>query len=186
MQMGRGVKTRVRIKSVRWEQNPFTPSRMLEISAPVMAAVKGRILSARTIAGSSAMPLSMKYRVRYDKSGRLIRMGADRGYRAWKEKRFPPAIRNWKLTGFTLNQMGVLSAEPGRVVIGFAEATRPALTVTGKTGNVFYLSRPISVNKLIGINQAREKMFGLSVSERAEFLRRVALYPVVTTGERNG
>jgi hypothetical protein len=180
MQMGAGAKTRVKINSVRWTQTPFTAGRMLEIGKPIMEAVKARIASGRNVSGNSAMPLSMKYSVKRDKFGRIIRMGADRGYRAWKGKRFPPAIRNWHLTGFTLNQLGVLAAEPGRAVIGFAEAVRPAMTVTGKTGNIFYMSKPISVNKLVGILQAQEKMLGLSAPEHAEFLRRVKLNPAVT------
>jgi hypothetical protein len=180
MAMGPGVKTKVKITSVRWKQTPITSGVMLEIAKPIMDAVKARILSGRNVTGANALPLSMKYRERKDDKGRIIHMGADRGYRAWKAKRFPPAIRNWKLTGFTLNQMGVLAAEPGRAVIGFAEAVRPAMTVTGKTGNVFYMSRPISVNKLVGINQATERMFGLSAPEHADFLRRVKLNPAVS------
>jgi hypothetical protein len=179
MPMGSGVKTRVKLTSVRWKFTPITAGVMLEIAKPIMDAVKARILSGTNVHGNTALPLSMKYRATY-KDGRLIRMGADRGYRSWKGKRFPPAIRNWKLTGFTMNQMGVLAAEPGRAVIGFKEAVRPAMTVTGKTGNVFYMSRPISVNKLVGINQATEKMFGLSVPEHADFLRRVKLNPAVS------
>ncbi len=180
MPMGAGVKTRIRMTSVRWKYTPITAGVMLEIAKPVMEAVKARILSGRNLHGSTALPLSMKYRVRRDKAGKIIQMGADRGYRAWKTKRFPPGIRNWKLTGFTLNQMGVLAAEPGKAVIGFREAIRPAMTVTGKTGNVFYISRPISVNKLVGINQATERMFGLSAPEHADFLRRVRLNPAVS------
>jgi hypothetical protein len=179
MPMGPGVKTRVKITSVRWKQTPWTGARMNEIAKPIMESIKGRILSGRNIHGAAALPLSMKYRERKDKAGRII-VGADRGYRAWKAKRFPPAIRNWKLTGFTLGQMGVLAAEPGRAVIGFAEAVRPAMTVTGKSGNAFYISRPISVNKLVGINQATERMFGLSAPDQAEFLRRVKLNPSVS------
>jgi hypothetical protein len=179
MPMGAGVKARVKITSVRWKQTPFTAGRMLEISKPIMEAVKARILTGRNVAGNTALPLSMKYNVKR-KDGRIVSMGADRGYRAWKAKRFPPPIRNWRVTGFTLNQLGVLQAEPGRAVIGFAEATRPAMTVTGKTGNIFYMSRPISVNKLVGILQSQEKMLGLAAPEHAEFLRRVRLNPAVT------
>lgn len=171
------VKTR--ITKARWHVENFTPQRMLEIAQPVSDSVKARILSGVNVQGSSALPLSMKYSVKRDQTGRIIRMGADRGYRAWKAKKFPPAIRNWKMTGFSLSQMGVVSATNGQAVIGFKETTRPAVVETYPSGKSFTVSRSISVNKLIAINQAREQMFGMSRENTEQFIRQVRSKPLV-------
>lgn len=171
------VKTRI-IKA-RFHVVEFTPQRMLEISKPVFDHIKSRIQQGQNVRDANAMPLSMKYRERYDKTGRLIRLGADRGYRAWKAKRFPPAIRNWRLTGFTLGRMGVLAVGAFRATIGFAEAIRPAMTITGKTGRVFYLARAISVNTIVSRLQIIEPMFGLSPSDREVFINQVFSKPII-------
>ena len=171
------VKTR--IVKARFHVIEFTPQRMLEISKPVMEHIKARIQRGQNIRDTNAMPLSMKYRERYDKSGRLIRLGADRGYRAWKARRFPPPIRNWTLTGFTLGRMGVLKAEAFRATIGFAEAIRPAMTITGKSGGIFYLARAISVNRIVGRLQTIEPMFGLGPSDQEEFRKQVFSKPII-------
>jgi hypothetical protein len=174
------IRFKTKVIPARYKVLNFTPEKMKEIGTATRDDIRARILSGVNANDANALPLSMKYKEKYDKSGKLYHMGADRGYRAWKSRRFPPPIRNWKLTGYTLDQMQVLSVENNKAVIGFVESIHPAMTIRGKSGNIFYVSREISVNKLVAINQVTEKMFGLSPKNSQDLMRRVHGTPLVT------
>jgi hypothetical protein len=114
------------IKSkARFEVKPLSAQQMLAIAQPVRDDIEQRILRAETVTDSPAPPLSQKRRLRKGRQFEAyteVNIGSDRGYTAWKSKRYPPAIRNWRLTGRTLRSMKVLSVQENKAVIGFTDS----------------------------------------------------------------
>jgi hypothetical protein len=150
------------IKRARYTVTEVPAVAMKAIATEVMGSVKVRILRGQTVTDANAMPLSMKYRERWNKKGQLAWMGADRGYRAQKAKLHPPAIRNWQFTGFVMSQMHVLEASNGQAKIGFSEALHP-----GPYGPNLprAAKKQMLVSQIVAINQSREREFGVSPTD---------------------
>ena len=70
-------------------------------------------------------------------------------YAKWKARRYPPAIRNLIRKGETLAAMSVLSETVNRAIIGFVGA---------------------QANKVMYINQARSRQFGVSSKDHVVFV----------------
>lgn len=114
-------------RKARFTVTGYSPSQMLVIGQTVCDDVKTRILSAQDVHDAPAPPLKPTYA-------------------KWKNRKAPPAIRNWRLTGKTLGALGVLSESVNRAVIGFT---------SGKAAQVAF------------INQARARQFGVSPHNQA-------------------
>ena len=111
---------------------------MVEIGQVAVDSIKARLARAENIYDQPAKPLSEGKR--------------GGGYRRYKSRKAPPAIRNWKLTGRTLRGMNVLRANENRAVIGFSD--------------------PVAGMRA-AINQKRERQFGLSPANWKDILRAV-------------
>lgn len=132
-----------KITRARFVMSPFSSEQMLAIGQVAANSIKTRILGGQNAADQKAKPLSMKYRKRPDKKGRIT-YGADTGYRAFKLKRGRAPIRDWFLSGDTLDALRVKSASENRVVVGFINEKSDRIAHT---------------------NNLREKAFGLSPND---------------------
>lgn len=142
---------RPKITRARFVVSPFTAQQMVEIGNACVDSIKARLERAENVYDQPAPPLSMRYRENW-RAHKLVSFGADRGYRAYKARKAPPAIRNWKLTGRTLRGMRVLRANENRVVIGFSD--------------------PVAGMRA-AINNRRERQFGVSPANWRDILRAV-------------
>jgi hypothetical protein len=116
-----------RITRARFVVSPFTAEQMVEIGQTCVDSIKSRLERAENVYDQPAAPLKER------KPGR--------GYKTYKSRRAPPAIRNWRFTGRTLRAMRVLRANENRAVIGFSD--------------------PVAVLRA-AINNRRERQFGVS------------------------
>jgi len=91
-----------RIARSRFVVTPFTPERMIALGNVLVEDIQARLDRAENVADAPAAPL----RPRYAK---------------WKARKYPPAIRNLKLTGRTRRGFKVTAASDGRVMIGFTD-----------------------------------------------------------------
>lgn len=89
----------------RFKVNGYTPERMAIAGEFVAESIARRIEEGKDVYDNPAPPLSD------GKKGR--------GYASYKARKKPPAIRNWKFTGRTLQALSVLRAGWNRVTIGF-------------------------------------------------------------------
>jgi hypothetical protein len=89
-------------------------------------------------------------------------------YAKTKERRHPPAIRNWSFSGQLLKAMQILSARKNQAVIGFVEkpysyATFSVDPVTGKKKFMQrMLKSGITTNSVAYINNNRVEQLGVS------------------------
>ena len=113
---------------------------MIAIAQPVVKSVGERILSARDVYDNAAKPLRP-------------------GYAKWKDRRYPPAIRNWFVTGVTLRSMKTLEAAANRAIIGFVSGWSKKT----RTGT-------ITTNAIVAINQAKCRQFGVSPRDNKVFV----------------
>lgn len=118
---------RPKITRARFVVSPFSAEQMVEIGQSCVDSIKARLERAENVYDLPAAPLKER------KPGR--------GYKTYKARRTPPAIRNWRFTGRTLRGMRVLRANENRVVIGFSD--------------------PVAAMRA-AINNRRERQFGLS------------------------
>ena len=116
-----------KISKARFVVSPFTPQQMVEIGQVCADSIKARLERAENVYDQPAKPLS---------EGRR-----GTGYKRYKSRKAPPAIRNWNLTGRTLRGMRVLRANENRAVIGFSD--------------------PVAAMRA-AINNRRERQFGVS------------------------
>jgi hypothetical protein len=137
------------IKRARFEVPGYSPQQMIAIANPVAKSVGDRILSALDLNDTPALPLKP-------------------GYSKWKARKYPPAVRNWSVTGVTLRSLKTLEATHNRAVIGFTSGWSKKT----KKGT-------ITTNAIVAINQSRQRQFGLSPRDRIVFVSQVnALEPV--------
>lgn len=120
-------------RKARFTVTGYSPTQMLVIGQTVSDDIKTRILSAQDVHDAPVPALKPNYA-------------------KWKNRKAPPAIRNWKLTGNTLGAMGVLSESVNKAVIGFT---------SGKAAMVAF------------INQARARQFGISPRNQATLAKAV-------------
>ena len=118
---------KAKISRARFVVSPFSAQQMVELGQVAVDSIKARLERAENIYDQPAKPLS---------EGRR-----GTGYRRYKARKAPPAIRNWRLTGRTLRGMNVLRANENRAVIGFSD--------------------PVAAMRAV-VNQKRERQFGLS------------------------
>lgn len=91
------------IKSRFVQTGGFSPAQMNDIASGLLSrGIKPRITNALTVDDAPAPPLK-------------------EAYRKWKEKKYPPAIRNWIKTGRTMRSLNVLTVSQNKAVIGFVD-----------------------------------------------------------------
>jgi hypothetical protein len=129
---------KTKVSKARFVVSPFTAQQMVELGQVAVDSIKARLERAENIYDQPAKPLSEGKR--------------GTGYRRYKSRKAPPAIRSWKLTGRTLRGMNVLRANENRAVIGFSD--------------------PVAAMRA-AINQKRERQFGLSPANWKDILRAV-------------
>lgn len=91
-----------RITKAQFVVSPFTPQQMIEFANALLADVNARLGRGENVYDQPAKPLSERYA-------------------KWKARKYPPAVRNLKLTGRTRRGAKVVSASENRVVIGFTD-----------------------------------------------------------------
>lgn len=129
---------------------PFDGPVMARVGEAIVRTVKMRISQAVDVNDNPAPPLKPGKARR--QSGSLSNFGDKvySGYLEAKRKRNIPAIRNWRFSGKLLNSMVVLSASPGKAVVGFAE-------------RAYNLQKGYATTNLVAtVNQNRWPQFGLS------------------------
>jgi hypothetical protein len=118
-------------RRARFVSTGYSADEMLRVARLLRDDIEARILRAENVSDSPAPPLSDGKR--------------GRGYRSFKARRAPPAIRNWRFTGRTLRAMIAFDAVRNRAKIGFQGAL---------------------ANKLASINNRRHRQFGVSPRNR--------------------
>ncbi len=129
---------KTQITRARFVVSPFTAEQMVEIGQLCVDSIKARLARAENVYDQPAAPLKER------------RPG--RGYKSYKSRKAPPAVRNWKLTGRTLRAMRVLRAKENRAVIGFSD--------------------PVAAMRA-AINNRRERQFGVSPANWRDILAAV-------------
>jgi hypothetical protein len=131
---------------------------MQRIAETTRGSVISRIQRGETVNDSPARPLSMKYKERWE-NHRLVSMGADRGYRAQKQRKGGRPIRDWTYTGHTLRCLKVAWVTANRAAISFLNVIAPW--------------RRISAAKIAAIRNADERQFGVSPKDRQNMMAAV-------------
>ena len=129
---------KTKISKARFVVSGLTSQQMVEIGAVCVDSIKERLSHGQNVSDTSAKPLSAGSR--------------GRGYRTYKARRSPPAVRNWRFTGRTLRAMRVLRADENKAVIGFSD--------------------PIAAMRA-AINNRRERQFGISPASWRNILAEV-------------
>jgi hypothetical protein len=122
-----------KITRARFVVSPFTSEQMVEIGQAAVGSILDRIERGENVLDQPAAPLAKRYQ-------------------AYKARRSPPAIRNWKLTGRTLRALRLLRANENRAVIGFSDP---------------------EAGRRAAINNQRERQFGLSPANWRDVIERV-------------
>jgi len=131
-------KFKTKVSRARFVVSPFTAQQMVEIGQVAVDSIKARLARAENI---------------YDQPAKLLSEGRrGTGYRRYKSRNAPPAMRNWRRTGRTLCGMNVLRANENRAVIGFSD--------------------PVAAMRA-AVNQRRERQFGLSPANWKDILAAV-------------
>jgi len=120
------------VRRARFAAPGFSADQMLTFGQALAADVKARILLAQDVNDQPAPTLKP-------------------GYAKFKNRKYPPAIRNWQLTGRTLRGLRCLRASQNLAIIGFSD--------------------PVAAQRA-AINNRRALQFGVSPKNR-ENIRRV-------------
>jgi hypothetical protein len=86
-------------------------------------------------------------------------------YKKFKARRYPPAIRNWRMTGQTLGHLQIKRSGTNFVVLGFLPGFR-----SGRKDKV-----PIEL--VVARNQARSRQWGMSPSDEGVLMQSVRGVP---------
>jgi hypothetical protein len=100
----------------------YSAEQMLSFGQAFAADVRARILRAEDVNDQPARPLKPKYA-------------------RFKARKYPPAIRNWRLTGRTLDDLQCIHYAPNLAIIGFTD--------------------PVALKRML-INNRRVPQFGAS------------------------
>jgi len=111
-----------RITKARFVVSRFTAHQMVEFGNALLGDINARLDRGENVHDQPAKALAERYA-------------------KWKARRYPPAIRNLKLTGRTRRGAKVMSASENRVVIGFTD--------------------PVAEQRVV-FNQRRERQWGVS------------------------
>lgn len=149
---------RIKITPARWRVVGLSPGQMTEIATKLQLSITRRILTGTNVADMGARCLSFR-----KVKGRW-------SYSYAKGVRHPPAIRNWRYTGFTLRHLHVLKAGVNSAVIGFIDALHPAQK----------RRKVLTTNDIVSINQGYEPMFGVSPHDRMALALESSKYRKVT------
>ncbi|MGC4052937.1 MAG: hypothetical protein QM757_26720 [Paludibaculum sp.] len=134
---------------------PFDGPVMAKVGDAIVRTVKLRISQALDVNDNPAPPLRPGVR----RKTPMISSSTATVFRSYypqaKQRRNIPPLRNWRFTGKLLNSMQVLSAGPGRVVVGFVE----------RSYNL-NKGRAATTTQVAAINQNRWPQFGVSPNDR--------------------
>lgn len=131
-----------KITRARFVVSPFSSEQMTTLAGVLRDSMRTRMLAGLSVSDSPAKPLTPKYA-------------------ATKQRRGGQPVRDWKLTGKTLNSMAVLSASENRAVIGFSDP-RAA--------------------RIAAFNQRKERSFGVAPRDRQKLVEAVHQMRVVKAG----
>ena len=122
-----------KITRARFVVSPFSSEQMAALGQTGVDSIQARLERGQNVSDQPAAPLAKRYQ-------------------AYKARRSPPAIRNWRLSGRTLGALRVLRANENRAVIGFSDP---------------------EAGRRAAINNRRERQFGLSPANWRDVLEAV-------------
>lgn len=133
---------RIGQRAPRFFVQPFAAQLMLDLGAMLAANIKARIQGAVTVYDIAAKPLK-------------------EAYAKYKQRRAGSNLRDWTYTGRTLRGLRVLSAQPGRAVIGFSD--------------------PVAAQRA-QIQQKLDPLFGVAPSNQAFIAQKIAQQQAIRFG----
>jgi hypothetical protein len=93
------------------------------------------------------------------------------GYAKFKTKRYPPAIRNLRMTGAMLGHLAVKDVAMNKVTIGFRDGVRTYYWTNKKTG--IRERRARTILDIVRMNQRRSRQWGVSPSDQRALINSI-------------